>query len=130
MIGVRKTEERRKDRWVRSLDKEGNNIFYLRLVDKHHSVAVGWEIGLSPLIHFIPITWNYTRYGLIQADTHAISGNLAASPTPLSNSSHLLAYLVVFSFFFFSPKNCFFRLPIEFRQVFDSSLFLFLLFFL
>lgn len=88
-----------------SLDKGGNNIFYLRLVDKHHSVAVGWEIGLSPLIHFIPITWNYTRYGLIQADARAISGNMAASPAPLSNSSHLLACLVVL-FFFLSP-NCF-----------------------
>lgn len=68
-------------------------------------MAVGWEIGLSPLIHFIPITWNHTRYGLIQADARAISGNLAASPAPLSNSSHLLACLVVL-FFFLSP-NCF-----------------------
>lgn len=77
-----------------SLDKGGNNIFYLRLVDKHHSVAVGWEIGLPPFIHFIPITWNWYTLDLIQADTRAISGKLGR-----------VSFQFFSIFFFFQQKN-------------------------
>lgn len=81
-----------------SLDKGGNNIFYLRLVDKHHSVAVGWEIGLPPFIYFIPITWNWYTLDLIQADTRAISGKLGR-----------VSFQFFSIFFFFSTKK--FRFP-------------------